>query len=86
MSRRNRLDAVVVGGGVVGAACALALARQDLRVALVEGREPAPWSAATPEALCRDRRQRVRRCLAARRKKTRRATLCVGSLLTALID
>ncbi|MBP3984653.1 UbiH/UbiF family hydroxylase [Pseudoxanthomonas helianthi] len=49
MSRRNRLDAVVVGGGVVGAACALALARQDLRVALVEGREPAPWSAATPD-------------------------------------
>ncbi len=49
MSRRNRLDAVVVGGGVVGAACALALARQDLRVALVEGREPASWSAAAPD-------------------------------------
>lgn len=49
MSRRHRLDAVVVGGGVVGAACALALARQDLRVALVEGREPAPWSAAAPD-------------------------------------
>ena len=49
MTRRHRLDAVVVGGGVVGAACALALARQDLRVALVEGREPASWSAATPD-------------------------------------
>lgn len=49
MSRRNRLDAVIVGGGVVGAACALALARQDLRVALVEGREPARWSADAPD-------------------------------------
>lgn len=49
MSRRSRLDAVVVGGGVVGAACALALARQDLRVALVEGREPARWSADAPD-------------------------------------
>ena len=49
MSRRGRLDAVVVGGGVVGAACALALAGLDLSVALVEGREPAPWSAQTPD-------------------------------------
>ena len=49
MSRRGRLDAVVVGGGVVGAACALALARQDLRVALVEGREPTCWSADAPD-------------------------------------
>lgn len=49
MSRRGRLDAVIVGGGVVGAACALALARQDLRVALVEGREPARWSADAPD-------------------------------------
>lgn len=49
MSRRGRLDAVVVGGGVVGAACALALARQDLRVALVEGREPARWAAQAPD-------------------------------------
>ena len=36
MSRSAKLDAVVVGGGVVGAACALALARCDLDVALVE--------------------------------------------------
>ncbi|NDK40240.1 UbiH/UbiF family hydroxylase [Pseudoxanthomonas gei] len=49
MSRRGRLDAVVVGGGVVGAACALALAGLDLSVALVEGREPPRWSANAPD-------------------------------------
>ena len=49
MSRRGTLDAVVVGGGVVGTACALALAREGLQVALVEGREPAPWSAQKPD-------------------------------------
>ena len=49
MSRRGMLDAVVVGGGVVGTACALALAREGLQVALVEGREPAPWSAQKPD-------------------------------------
>ncbi|HYM87301.1 MAG TPA: UbiH/UbiF family hydroxylase [Pseudoxanthomonas sp.] len=49
MSRRGCLDAVVVGGGVVGAACALSLARLDLSVALVEGREPARWSADAPD-------------------------------------
>lgn len=43
MSRRGMLDAVVVGGGVVGAACALALAREQLRVALVEATAPVPW-------------------------------------------
>jgi len=32
-------DAVIVGGGIVGAACALAFSRQGLRVALVEPRE-----------------------------------------------
>jgi 2-octaprenyl-3-methyl-6-methoxy-1,4-benzoquinol hydroxylase len=48
MSRRG-LDAVVVGGGVVGAACALSLAKLGLEVALVEGREPAHWSASTPD-------------------------------------
>lgn len=47
MSRRGRADAVVVGGGVVGAACALALSRLDLDVVLVETAEPAPW---TPDA------------------------------------
>ena len=49
MSRRGMLDVVVVGGGVVGTACALMLAREGLQVALVEGREPAPWSAQKPD-------------------------------------
>ena len=49
MSRRARLDVAIVGGGVVGAACALALADAGLSVALVEGREPAPWQAAQPD-------------------------------------
>ncbi|KAF1706556.1 UbiH/UbiF family hydroxylase [Pseudoxanthomonas sacheonensis] len=48
MSRRG-LDVAVVGGGVVGAACALSLAKLGLEVALVEGREPAHWSAGTPD-------------------------------------
>ena len=47
--RRGRLDAVVVGGGVVGAACALALSREDLSVVLVEGRVPPPWPAEAPD-------------------------------------
>lgn len=49
MSRRELLDAVVVGGGVVGAATALALAAQGLEVALVEARPPSPWQAAVPD-------------------------------------
>ncbi|WP_240126524.1 FAD-dependent oxidoreductase [Thermomonas alba] len=43
MSRRGTLDAVVAGGGVVGATAALALARAGLQVALVEARPTAPW-------------------------------------------
>lgn len=43
MSRRARLDAVVAGGGVVGATTALMLAREGLQVALVEPRRPDPW-------------------------------------------
>src|SRR5690606_17926533 len=43
MSRRGRLDAVVAGGGVVGAAAALMLAREGLQVALVEPKRPPPW-------------------------------------------
>ena len=46
---RRRLDIAVVGGGVVGAACALSLAKLGLEVALVEGREPAHWSVGTPD-------------------------------------
>jgi len=45
---RVRLDVVVAGGGVVGAACALALAHAGLEVALVDP-QPAPsWSRAEP--------------------------------------
>ena len=44
MSRRSRIDCVVVGGGVVGSACALALARQGLQVTLVEAAQPQAWS------------------------------------------
>ena len=43
MSRRELLDVVVVGAGVVGATAALALARDGLQVALVEAREPPRW-------------------------------------------
>lgn len=43
MSRRDRHDLIVVGAGVVGAAAALGLAREGLRVALVEAHEPAAW-------------------------------------------
>lgn len=38
-------DVAVVGGGMVGAATALALARAGLGVALLEARSPAPWNA-----------------------------------------
>lgn len=40
------LDVAVVGGGMVGATAALALARAGLSVALVDAREPAAWAAA----------------------------------------
>lgn len=49
MSRRDLLDVVVVGAGVVGAAAALAFARDGLQVALVEAREPAPWREDEPD-------------------------------------
>lgn len=48
-SRGARNDVVVVGGGVVGAACALALSQLGLRTVLVEGAEPRAWSASTPD-------------------------------------
>ncbi|MET0255781.1 MAG: UbiH/UbiF/VisC/COQ6 family ubiquinone biosynthesis hydroxylase [Luteibacter sp.] len=44
--RRGPLDVAVVGGGMVGAATALALAKAGFAVALVDAREPAAWSAA----------------------------------------
>lgn len=49
MKRRGQIDVAVVGGGVVGAACALVLAREGLEVMLVEGREPPRWSPSQPD-------------------------------------
>ncbi|PNS07515.1 FAD-dependent monooxygenase [Solilutibacter silvestris] len=49
MNRRGRLDAVVVGGGVVGTACALGMADAGLDVVLVEAAEPAQWSPGHPD-------------------------------------
>ena len=53
MSRRiasaRRTDAAIVGGGIVGATCALALAREGLQVTLIERAEPGPWSADAPD-------------------------------------
>lgn len=49
MSMRGQRDVVVVGGGVVGAACALALSRAGLNVALVEAAAPTAWSAERPD-------------------------------------
>ena len=46
---RRRLDIAIVGGGVVGAACALSLAALGLEVALVEGREIPPLSPQDPD-------------------------------------
>jgi 2-octaprenyl-3-methyl-6-methoxy-1,4-benzoquinol hydroxylase/2-octaprenylphenol hydroxylase len=43
--RAPALDVAVVGGGMVGAAAALALARAGLSTALLEAHAPAPWSA-----------------------------------------
>lgn len=48
-ARRPTLDVAVAGGGMVGAACALALARRGFAVALLEAREPVPWHANEPE-------------------------------------
>jgi len=45
MSRRGDLDVLVVGGGAIGAALALALARDDFDVALIEKNAPKPWRA-----------------------------------------
>ncbi len=49
MSRRDRHDVIVVGAGVVGAAAALRLAREGLRVAVVEVHEPAAWREEAPD-------------------------------------
>jgi 2-octaprenyl-3-methyl-6-methoxy-1,4-benzoquinol hydroxylase/2-octaprenylphenol hydroxylase len=50
-ARRPSLDIAIAGGGMVGAACALALVRRGFAVALLEAREPATWNAGDPEDL-----------------------------------
>jgi 2-octaprenyl-3-methyl-6-methoxy-1,4-benzoquinol hydroxylase/2-octaprenylphenol hydroxylase len=45
MTRRSLHDVAIVGAGMVGAALALALAKEGFDVALVESRAPAPWRA-----------------------------------------
>jgi len=49
MSRRESFDVAVVGAGVVGSSAALSLAREGLRVAIVEAHEPTPWRADAPD-------------------------------------
>jgi 2-octaprenyl-3-methyl-6-methoxy-1,4-benzoquinol hydroxylase len=49
VSRRDPLDVIIVGAGIVGSAAALAFARDGLRVAVVEPRAPSPWRADTPD-------------------------------------
>jgi 2-octaprenyl-3-methyl-6-methoxy-1,4-benzoquinol hydroxylase len=49
VSARGVHDIAVVGGGVVGAAAALAFARDGWNVALVESRSPEPWRQAQPD-------------------------------------
>ena len=44
-------DVLVVGAGMVGAAAACLLARSGYSVAVVEGREPAPFDASAPVGL-----------------------------------
>lgn len=45
---RHHADVIVVGGGMVGAATAVALAQQDLEVALIEREPPAPLGGDDP--------------------------------------
>ena len=46
VSRAERYDAIVVGAGIIGAACAHALARDGLRVLVLEARTPASGATA----------------------------------------
>lgn len=49
MTRTRRIDVAIAGGGVVGSACALALAQAGLEVALVEAAHAPRWSPAQPD-------------------------------------
>jgi 2-octaprenyl-3-methyl-6-methoxy-1,4-benzoquinol hydroxylase len=49
MSRRGLIDIAIVGAGVVGAAAALALARDGWQVILIEAREPPRWRVEHPD-------------------------------------
>ncbi|WP_424680669.1 FAD-dependent oxidoreductase, partial [Escherichia coli] len=40
---KNDFDAVIAGGGMIGAAVAIGLAQEGLRVAMVERQSPAPF-------------------------------------------
>ncbi len=51
MSARRPLDAVIVGGGMAGAAAALALAQAGFAVALLDRQRPPAWSPTAPTAL-----------------------------------
>lgn len=44
----NQFEIIIVGGGMVGAAAALGLARQGRQVALIERQEPDPFHASQP--------------------------------------
>lgn len=48
MSRGSQFDAIIVGAGPVGAALALALARDGCSVALIESAPPVRWSTGDP--------------------------------------
>ncbi|MFP4251502.1 MAG: FAD-dependent oxidoreductase [Guyparkeria sp.] len=48
MAAVHRVDVIVVGGGMVGAATALALAQADLEVAVIEREPPAPLAGDDP--------------------------------------
>lgn len=51
MNKANEFDVIVAGGGMIGAACALALARKRFRVALVERHVPHPVAQDAPMEL-----------------------------------
>ena len=39
---KNDFDAIIAGGGMIGAAVAIGLAQEGLRVAMIERQSPAP--------------------------------------------